>query len=76
MNENILGVVSWNSSRRSASSNASLPTMLIWRIFATTPSEMSKFTATRFRSSGVIVLVIWTPYLPSAKYVRLSSCST
>jgi hypothetical protein len=49
--------------------------MLICRIRALSPSTTSNCTATRLRSSGVMVDLISTAYLPRLKYCRCSSCS-
>ena len=50
------GERSANRSSSSFSWNACAPTMLIERIFATSPSDTAKLMPTRLRSSGVTVV--------------------
>src|SRR5690606_5559793 len=69
------GVVRSNRSSSSLSEKALLPTTLIWRILATSPSNTSKLTPTRLRGKGVTVEVTSTPYLPLPRYCSLSSYS-
>src|SRR5690606_27207472 len=69
------GVDNWNKSIKSPSEKALLPTMLICRILATSPSNTSKLTPTRLRGSGVTVEVTSTPYLPLPRYCSFSSNS-
>jgi hypothetical protein len=50
--------VRWESCRkRSRSLKTWLPMMLIWRIFAASPSSTAKLSDTRLRSSGVTVVL-------------------
>ena len=65
------------TSRRSvSSSNFSLPTRLMWRIFAALPSLTLIVMSTRLRSSRETVGLISTLYLPRLLYWRVSSCVT
>ncbi len=66
---------SLNCLSSSFSSKASLPMTLICLMRAVSPSWILMVTATRLRSSGETVDWTSTPYLPRAKYCRLSSCS-